>query len=508
MENMSNDPAMPKRPNILLITTDQQRADHLGVAGLSAVPTPHLDRLGREGVHFQRAYTPSPVCTPARVSLLTGLYPSRHGAYTIGVSRKDIPQPTLPSRLGDAGYATALFGKTHFVTRKDEMAHVTGDENPEPDFFKSFTGPYLGFDKIAISGGHTINAVPDGHYRVFLEQAGVDYRPWFPQMGPNYDHDAVGVWDIPPEFHDSTWVGQNTIDYIEQQATGNQPWFAWASFQDPHEPHVCPQAWMDRVDPSKMEIPEGYREGEFDDRPDFYKRAYETGDFGGIEDDFSVPCASRRQKLTNQAKTAMHATLGMIAGIDDQIGRIFDALEATGQADNTLIVFTSDHGEYHGHHGFWGKGLPAYEDAQSVPLLVWGPGLGVRPQATDSLASLIDLPTTFLDYAGLQPTPGMQGTSLRPLLCGEQDAVRHAVLVELRAVEKFSQHTYITAKDKLVVYETLENGEFYDLEKDPDQYENLWHHPDWQARKQARLLELCRFHQGNEGRHIPRTAFA
>ncbi|MEX0325230.1 MAG: sulfatase [Puniceicoccaceae bacterium] len=499
--------AEPK-PNILLITTDQQHADHLGIAGLLAVPTPNLDRLGREGVHLRRAYTTCPLCTPARVSLLTGRYPSMHGAYTIGVTQPHLPQPTLPSCLANAGYRTALFGKAHFVARMDEMAHIAGSPDPSPGFFETFTGPYLGFDEVRVSTGHTINAIPDGHYRVFLEQAGVSYADWFPQMGPDYNHDHVGVWNIPVDYHDSTWVGKETTDFIHRQAGAESPWFAWASFQDPHEPHVCPKEWMDRVDPARMDIPEGYREGEFADRPAFYEEAYYQGNLGSIDDEWGAPCASRRAVLETEASDALQATLGMVAGIDDQIGRILAALESSGQLENTLIIFTSDHGEYHGHHGFWGKGLPAYEDAQRVPLLIWGPGLGILPQTTNSLASLIDLPATILDFATVDFPAGMQGVSLAKLLRQEAYAVRDAVLVELRPVADFSQHTLVAGRYKLVVYESLSQGELYDLQRDPNQYTNLWNHPDHQDLRTDFLLKLSQFYQRNEGRLLPRSSFA
>lgn len=499
---------MIKRPNILLITTDQQRADHLGLEGLKAVQTPNLDRLGREGLYFKRGYTCSPVCTPARVSLLTGKYPSRHGAYSIGVSTDLSRERTLPSLLADVGYRTALFGKSHFVERKKEIQHISGQDNPGPDFFRAFDGPYLGFDKVALSSGHTINAVPEGHYRCFLEDAAVDYKQWFPQLGPDYDHDATGVWDIPVVYHDSTWVGNCTTEFITSQATSAKPWFAWTSLQDPHEPHVCPKEWMDRVDVPAMVIPEEYRDGEFDDKPWFYRQAYEEGNFGSIDDAFGTPCAGRRQALTDKRIEALHATLGMIAGIDDQVGRILDALETAGQAENTIIIFTSDHGEYHGHHGFWGKGLPAYEDIHRVPFLIWGPGWIKKAGPTNALASLIDLPKTILDLAGATAPVGMQGVSLVPIFNGQIDHVQEDVLIELRAVETFSQHSLITDRYKLVVYETLEEGELYDLQEDPNQYRNLWHEPDHLQLKAGLLQRLARHYQAGEGVRTARTSFA
>lgn len=501
---------MPDRPNILLITSDQHRADHLSIAGLEAIQTPNLDRLGREGCHIGRAYTCSPVCTPARVSLLTGQYPSRHGAYSIGVTTEPFPTTTVPGLLAQAGYRTALFGKSHFVETGRMMEHITGQADPDPAFFRTFTGPYVGFDEVRLSRGHTTNCVPDMHYRCFLEDHAEDWEKWFPHLQGDYDHSAAGPWDLPAHLHDSTWVGNETCAFIEREQDTDRPWFAWASLQDPHEPHVCPHEWYERVPADNLPLLEPYREGEFEGKPAFYTSAYEE-DWGvgtPWNDAQSVPCAHRRDTLESRKHAAMRATLGMVLGIDEQIGRVLATLEQTGQAQNTLVIYTSDHGEYHGHHGFWGKGLPAFEDAQRVPMLAWGPG-HVRALGTqDTLASLIDVPRTVLDLAEVPLPRHTQGESLLPLLRGEAEAVRDEVLVELRAIEKFSQHTLVNDRHKLVVYETLEEGELYDLEQDPDQYHNLWSEPSAAGIRCDMLLRLARHYQVNEGRQIERKSFS
>ncbi|HRJ73949.1 MAG TPA: sulfatase-like hydrolase/transferase, partial [Terrimicrobiaceae bacterium] len=200
-----------------MITTDQQRFDHLGLAGTPGLRTPHLDQLGRDGVWFRRAYCPSPICTPTRVSLLTGQYPSSHGAYSIGVSVDPFPGPTLPEVLAGSGYATALVGKTHFVARGDEHAHIRGLPDAADRDFAGWHGPYLGFEHVSVSSGHTINCVPNMHYREFLERAGADYRRWFPQMAPGYDNQIAGAWEIPQELHDTHWVAEESMKWLDGQ---------------------------------------------------------------------------------------------------------------------------------------------------------------------------------------------------------------------------------------------------------------------------------------------------
>lgn len=498
---------MPERPNILFITTDQQRADHLGLTGLTAIATPNLDRLGREGVHFNRAYCPSPLCTPTRVSLLTGQYPSSHGAYSIGVTVPEFSRPTLPELLKAGGYRSGLFGKSHFVSRQDEERHMAGtSEAPDADFFRRWRGPYLGFDEFEGSTGHTINNTPAQHYRAFLEDSGADWEDWFPRGRPDYDHDACGPWNIPPEFHDTEWVTLRTEDFIRRQK-GEQPWFCWASYQDPHEPFVCPEPWYSKVDTSLMEVPPGYRDGEFADRHPVYEASYRR-ELAPWNEGEGVPSVYGSSLRSERSAAAMQATLGMIAFIDDRMGRLIKTLEGCGQLDNTIIIFTSDHGEMHGHHGLWGKGLTAYEDCQRVPLLVWNPGRIKRRGTIDALANLVDLPSTLLSLCGLEVPPGMQGRDLSPILLGEADHVRDATLIECRPTAgTLYQQTLVTARHKLVVYRDTIEGELYDLESDPDQARNLWNEPGHFQRRTELLLRLAQLHMEREPGVVPRTGF-
>lgn len=496
------------RPNLLLITTDQQRWDHLGVEGLRGIDTPNLDRLAREGTHFHRAYTCAPLCTPARVSLLTGQYPSRHGAYSLGVTLRPFPERTLATQLSAAGYRTGLFGKTHFVCRKDEAAQAAGFPNPPPSFFRDHTGPYLGFDEVKLSSGHTTMTVPEMHYRAWLEEQGVDASPWFPAMRGGHDPEECGPWNIPPEYHDTAWVAGNTNDFITRHR--DEPWFCWASFQDPHEPFVCPEPWWSRVRMDEVETYEGYRPGEFDDKPFFYSvdsKIWEERGWPEFEDGHGVPCAWPRAKLTERARAALQATLGMVGFIDDRVGAMLATLEETGQLENTLVVFTSDHGELHGHHGIWHKGLHAYEDCQRVPLLVRAPDCAPRG-TVQALANLVDLPRTLLAAAGLEPPPGTQGHDLGPVLRGETDRVCEATFIESHVTPRVYQTTMVTADHKLVVYRDLEDGELYDLNADPDQYRNLWALPEYADLKSALLHQYAREMMKREGVHAPRETFA
>lgn len=498
----------PMRPNILLITSDQHRFDHLGCLGTPGIVTPNLDRMAREGVHFNRAYTPCPICTPTRVSLLTGQYPSRHGAYSIGVTLRPFPTTTLPAVLGNAGYHTALFGKHHFVRRDDELEHISGMKNPPAEFWKTWNGPYVGFDEFHANTGHTINNVPAAHYRIFLEARGADYKKWFHVQDDDYSRFETGKWDIPAELHDSSWVAQVTNDYLQRRAESDQPWFCWASFQDPHEPMVCPDPWYSQVDPETLRLYEDYRDGEFADRHEIYHRMRHS-DFGPFDDGNGFPSCFGDFERKGIERESLRATVGMVNFMDDRIGAIFRTLEETGQLGNTLVIYTTDHGEMHGHHGLWGKGCAAYEDVQRVPLLAWAPGLLPATGATQALASVVDLPRTFLQYAGVPVPPGMQGCDLGPILHRDAEAVQDAVLVEMRPTQStLYQQSMITASHKLVLYRDTDEGELYDLAIDPDQYRNIWRDPAARDLRDALLRRFARLQMEREPAVHVRQSFA
>lgn len=350
-----------RRPNILFITTDQQRPKDLGIFGTPGLRTRHLDGLAKDGVCFTRAYCPSPICTPTRVSLLTGQFPSTHGAWSIGVSAEPFPGITLGDYFSHAGYRTALMGKSHFVARQDEAKHMAGNgEQPPADFFRSWRGPYVGFEEFEGSDGHTTNCVPSQHYRIWLEDKGLapaDYREWFPLMkgeDPWRDY-PNGFWDIPAEHHNTTWVTERTSDFIRRQQDPDQAWFCWASYEDPHEPYVCPDPWFSDVDMSEVELFPSRQPGEFDRKPKLYGDIL-ASNLEPYADAHALPCVYPKELENDRDRLlSRQATLGMINFLDAKIGELIDTLKETGQWEDTIVVFTSDHGEMHGHHSFWAR---------------------------------------------------------------------------------------------------------------------------------------------------------
>ncbi len=513
---------MPTRPNILIITTDQQRWDSLSLYGQPGYRTPTLDRLATEGVCFDTAYTPSPVCTPARVSLLTGQYPTRHGAYEIGMEAVPaLSGPTLGSLLGSAGYATALIGKTHFVARRLEHQHVAGHANPTPEtplppaeFWHEFDGPYCGFDFIRHCQSHTCDRPPNAHYRAWLEDKGLDLDALHFARAEDQRARTIpdGSWAIDPEHTQNAWINEESIAWIERQQQAGVPWLCWASYQDPHPPFVCPEPWFSDVDMTGVDLG-GLREGEMDDKPPFYGR-YVNGKYWTDSDEVSfwdginVPAHTEYHKIKDPA-TAIRAYIGMCNMLDAYVGRLLAALERMGVRENTLVIFSTDHGDMLGRHGMWGKGPAAYDDCQRIPALMhWPAAQRGALGRTKAAFNLVDVLPTCCDAAGVATPAFVQGVSQLPVLRGQTDAVRDWALVDFLATVHLHQQTFVHDGCKLVVYRHADYGELYDLDEDPDQYHNLWDSPAARPLRDRMLHRLLRANMDADGQMPRRIANA
>jgi arylsulfatase len=486
------------RPNVLLITTDQHRADCVGAYGNPVIRTPNLDALAADGVRFDRAYVPNPVCTPSRSSILTGRFPRAHGAWNVGVTLPET-EIGLSHVLAAEGYRTAILGKAHFGPFGGPPEPGNYDnrklwaENPDLDW----NGPYYGFETARLALAHGVAA---GHYAQHLRRAAPKVLDRFgPENALAPPTGAHESWKsaVPVEHHAATWVADITIDYLEQ--SGDEPFFVWASFPEPHHPFSPPAPYCDMYDPAEVPLPPR-RTGELDDKPPhfdaYYRRQLDRIDYRGdwmlglsglADADLSaMPEAHLREIVAHY--------YGMVTLVDDQVGRILAALERLGQRENTIVVFTADHGELLGEHGLLLKGPFHYEGLVRVPLIwSWPAGLG-GGRATGGLANLVDLAPTLLDMVGVAPPPGVQGRSLLPVLRGETERVQDATLVE--NCEKpgvLNVKTLVTEEWKLTYYGGKPFGELYDLRGDPDEHVNLWDRPEHAATRgelTRRLLDL------------------
>jgi uncharacterized sulfatase len=457
--------------NILLITSDQHHFRALGKLN-SHIKTPNLDRLANEGMLFERGYTVNPVCTPSRVSILTGHYPSKHGCYHVGTSLPEDYQPTISSQLANAGYYTALLGKAHFNACLDPNSFEARPNVEDLDKFRSWDGPFYGFQHAKLLIGHTSEVHASGmHYGAWLEDQGIKRSDYFGIHGYN----EYGTWSLPEDKHGSRWIADETIDAINAAQEESKPFFLWSSFQDPHNPYVVPEPWASMYDPKTIPLPEDL-DCSMEGKPHFYDDIYshrpcDDPDLQNIRYD----CRNANHITLEKTKELYAVYYGMISLMDHHIGRVLDVLDENGLTEKTLIVFTSDHGDYLGNHNLWGKGLLAYEDIQRVPFIVRHPQCKTPGVNSKSLQSLIDLEASFLSAAGLPQPDGSQGVDQTNSWLNVNQKVRDWVMLECTPTESnFCQHTFIENRYKLILYHDRAYGELYDLHEDPNQSQNLY----------------------------------
>jgi len=487
--------------NILLITTDQLRADSLGVYGNAVAKTPTLDRLASEGTRFTACRCQNPYCQPSRATILTGTYPSTHGVTTTGV---DLPADmfgrSVPEYLTSNGYRTALFGKGHFASAfptypTRQVESIEGSALIPP----GWSGPYAGFEHVElVLFGHNIRMAPAmGSWRWCFGPPpfGLHYARWLYRDGDKRGRErlrlmqpeaaqqsweSIQTWHsaLPAEDHTSTWIAERAIEWL-QHVDG--PFFAWVSFCDPHPPMDPPAPWSTQYTPADVApfLPK-VEPGELDNKP----RAHAIWAAGmrGTVHEWSNPGGASLKPEGLAILTA--AYYGMVSMIDAQVDRVLAALNERGLAGDTLVIFTSDHGALLGEHGMLFKGPVHYEELLRVPLIVRGEGYSAG-SVVDEPVGLVDLAPTMVDAAGAKVPEWMEG---RPLL----DGPREFVLTENdhEAGFRVSLRTLTTKRYKITRYLGREGvGELYDLQKDPRELVNLWGSGDhWQVRSD--LLSL------------------
>lgn len=503
---------MQKKKNILLITTDQQRWDAVGFNN-KLVKTPNLDKLSNEGIVFERAYTCNPVCTPARCSILTGHYPSKHGCYTIGTSLPE-DYPTIPALLSKHGYFTALIGKAHFQSCCTEGNFESPPKVYDTEFFNNWSGPFYGFDYAKLAIGHATEAHAGGmSYGAWLKSKNQDPKNYF----GNNSYTDFGNWNIPEELHPSTWTAEETVNAIDLALEKDKPFFIWSSFQDPHNPCYVPEKWANLYEKEDMPLYK-MKPGEHDNKPPIYAgasnietnqgRGYGPINIGGKK---NWHCVASLPTMTDDKKRdIMRYYYGMMSLLDEKIGNIIKYLEEKNLLENTLIVFTTDHGDYMGNHGMWWKGLPVYEDAQKIPFLVRAPKCSTPSTRSSAMQSLIDLGHTFLEYADCPVPEGIQGVNqLKSWENSNASPDRDHAIIEFRPTEdEFMQTTFVHENYKLVLYSNAQWGELYDLSKDPDLYDNLWDKNEFQKLKMDLLIKYSAAQMKKDGKLRERTMWA
>ncbi|MHC4592768.1 MAG: sulfatase-like hydrolase/transferase [Planctomycetota bacterium] len=499
------------RPNILLITSDQQHWNTVGCLN-PEVKTPNLDRLAAEGTMFTRAYTVNPTCTPARASMITGKYPSQHGAWALGTKLPET-EHTIGEDFAAAGYRTALVGKAHFQPLKGTDEFTSLEAYPvlqDLEFWRKFHGPFYGFEHVELARNHADEAHVGQHYAIWMEEKGLgNWRDYFrPPTGSNASQKHK--WLIPEEYHYDAWIAERTNALLERFRTAGDSFFLWASFFDPHPPYLVPEPWDTMYDPDSLTVPRA-AEGEHLANPPHFRLTQERNP------DFS------RWRESGHWMHGLHSHVhdkgelaediavyyGMISLMDKYVGAILDRLDELGLAENTLVIFTTDHGHFFGQHGLTAKGPFHYEDMIKLPFIARYPGRTPAGARTDVLLSLVDLPRTFLSLAGIPAPRSMAGLDQSEVLLGKQEQVRDYVIVENHH-EPTTIHvkTLVGKRDNLTVYCNRDYGELFDLEQDPGETCNLWDQPECRALKQQLTMRLLFAEMDKEPLWMPRVAGA
>jgi arylsulfatase A-like enzyme len=516
------------QPNFLLFITDQHRVDYLGCYGHPILRTPHIDSIAARGILFERFYVATPVCMPNRATLMTGRMPSVHGARSNGLPLS-LRANTFVDALRASGYATALVGKSHLqnftghppiLKRPPARLGIQVLDSSFAEAYKSvFDGPYdqehpkrwetghdfsmqlpfYGFEHVDLCTAHGDQV--GGHYYVWLKSQRPDadeLRDHRKQLPHDYVCPQAFRTPIPEELYPTTYVAEKSCEWLDHYAAGerDKPFFLMTSFPDPHHPFAPPGRYWSMYNPQDMLLPANFWPGNRNlARPVMW--AMQQRESGKADTAGQAAFAVNER----EAREAMALSCGMIAMIDDAIGRVLGHLAACGLADNTVVIFTTDHGDFLGDHRLLLKGPAHYESITHVPFIWAEPGKRAA-RSTDMLAGTVDIAPTILDRANVQPYNGIQGVSLLSILEGVNATItRDSMVIEddqQRAVFGLPSgsrlRTLITQRWRMTIAQDDSYGELYDLQSDPHEMENLFEDSAHQGVR-AELMEKLAYRQ-------------
>jgi arylsulfatase A-like enzyme len=495
-----------RRPNFLFIITDQQRHDHLSCAGNELLRTPNIDGLAAGGVRFENFYVASAVCMPNRASIMTGRMPSLHGVRFNGIplSRNSV---TFVDLLRSAGYRTALLGKSHLqnvtdvpsayphpdssgsdlpnTLREARMSPIAGvdyemERRPTVDRagHHALKTPFYGFDHVELCTRH--GDMGQGNYADWLEERhpGSDELRSRDNLIPEDRYTAPQAFRtrIPEPLYSTSYVAERTSAYIDDHVTNHpdQPFFVQCSFPDPHHPYTPPGRYWDMYDPADVALPVSFNQRNLPPTvADIHRQSQAPGFDRSARRPFAV---SERE-----AREITALTYGMITNIDDAIGRIRRQLEVLGIADNTVVIFTSDHGDFMGERGIMLKGPLHYQGIAKVPFIWMDPGASESGDVQSALGSSLDISATVLGRAGLSAFNGMQGCDLQAVMRGHVSSLRGGLLIEQDTQAgnfgfegPIRARTYVTERWRMSIYQGHDFAELYDLREDPYEMTNVW----------------------------------
>ncbi len=491
----------PKRPNFILFVTDQHRADHLGCYGNRIVKTPNIDSLAADGCVFDEFHVATPICQPNRASLMTGRMPSVHGVQING-RELSFGEMTFVDMLRQSGYRTGLAGKSHLQNITAVPAPWPGKGKQLPfDSNKKFPGvygqevwkrweddpafdltlPYYGFEKVALTIGHAEEQY--GHWRRWAREQlpeidrliGPDNAIPTPQLKLAALRQAWRT-RVPEELYPTRYIADRTCDLIDEFAGSQEPFFIQCSFPDPHHPFTPPGRFWDMYRPEDVELPASFNAALVDAPPPI-----EWLRNSRVENASAKPGYGAFACDEQEVREGIALNYGGISCVDDAVGRVLAKLQELGIDDDTVVMFTADHGELLGDRGLMFKGGLHYDTLTRVPF-VWRDTSDARAsRRSNGLAQTTDIAVSVLDRAGLLPANGMQGKSLIPVMTGAVESVRDRLVIEEEGQRtdfgldrRNRMRTLRTADHRLTIYDGQPWGEMYDLENDPHELRNLW----------------------------------
>jgi arylsulfatase len=450
-------------PNILWVCCDQQRFDTIQGLNNPRVRTPNLNNFMGESVTFTHAYVQNPVCSPSRASFLTGRYPHTTGLRANGQRIRDTER-LVPRILADFGYECGLVGKLHLSPCANGRVEDRIDDGYKNNFWWS----------------HDMSDQWPGR-NMWIE--------WLKEQGVRWPEEhGAPAWGVPIDrkYSQSAWCANTAIRFLRAQRNYG-PWLMSVNMFQPHHPFCPVKEYFDRYDPAQMPAP-AYREGELEGKP-IYQQVDHRGAYGGSGISFAKTDPAMHRKITA-------AYYAMVEQSDFEFGRMLKALEDSGQAENTVVIYQADHGEMLGDHGIYLKGPYFYEPAIRIPLIIRWPKTYRAGLKVDALVEMVDLAPTLLEAAGIPAPTGMQGRSLGPLLRGEKTEHRTSIYSEFYDSNfRYNPPPMATCvrtnRHKLAYYHGLDIGELYDLEQDPGEFVNLWSEPRARDAKESMLVELA-----------------
>lgn len=502
---------MGRKPNFILFITDQHRADHVGCYGNQVLQTPAIDGIAARGTRFDRFYVTNPACMPNRAALMTGRTSSVNGVRSNGVPLS-LNATTFVDLLRAGGYRTGSVGKIHLQNmtswqaisqaedraerapppreldeayRDDRRAREYDQESQsrwrDPDH--DLTLPYYGFEHVDLTAMHSDNV--HGHYRRWLEEKypGADSLIGPENACPSRTLSDFQAWRtrVPAELYSTSYIAEKAADFLRTSAVAERerPFFLQCSFNDPHHPFTPPGRYFDMYDPADVPLPATFHA--LNNDPPVPVRMLRAARDSGTSDRESWMLQAVHE---NDVRQAIALTYGSITMIDDAIARVLAELDELGLADDTVILFTSDHGDFMGDHQLILKGPVHYDGLVRVPFVYCDPSMaGSQIARTDRLASTMDVSATVLDRAGLAPFNGLQGQSLLETVVGG-GRERDQILIEednqrafLGFAEPVRLRTLVTPEWRLSLYRGATWGELYHLSEDPHELRNLWSDP-------------------------------